>query len=321
MTGAPNLAAVADGLGAARDDWRARHRNGADQGVEGFPSRRRIEGILADLKGALFPLRLGPDTVRPDNERAYVMETLGRALPQLGAEVRLELAYRDEAAAGDVNARAASIVAAFGNDLPNIRRLLDGDVEAAFAGDPAAGSVDEVLLCYPGVRAMIHHRIAHRLYRLGVPLVARIIAELAHSATGIDIHPGAAIGERFFIDHGTGVVIGETAVIGSHVRLYQAVTLGARSFPAQEDGSLVKGLPRHPIVEDHVVIYAGATVLGRVTIGAGAVIGGSVWLTESVPPGAVIHQAFAERETVGSAVPIGHVTEAARVVENRGETA
>lgn len=320
MTSAPELAAIAGGLSEVRYDWRARHRNGADQGVDRFPSRRRIESIVADLKGALFPLRLGPETVRPENERAYVIETLGRALRQLRGEVRLELAYRDEATGG-ADARAGRIIAAFGGDLPNIRRLLDGDVEAAFAGDPAAGSVDEVLLCYPGVRAMIHHRIAHRLYRLGVPLVARIIAELAHSATGIDIHPGAAIGERFFIDHGTGVVIGETAVIGSHVRLYQAVTLGARSFPAQEDGSLVKGLPRHPIVEDHVVIYAGATVLGRVTIGAGAVIGGSVWLTESVPPGAVIHQAFAERETVGSAVPIGHVTEAARVAANHGETA
>jgi len=151
-----------------------------------------------------------------------------------------------------------------------LRRLLDTDVTAAYQGDPAAQSVDEVLLCYPGVIAMIHHRIAHALYALDVPLVARIIAEVAHSDTGIDIHPGAQIGASFFIDHGTGVVIGETAVIGERVRLYQHVTLGAKSFPASENGELKKGLPRHPVIEDDVVVYAGATILGRVTVGRGS---------------------------------------------------
>jgi serine O-acetyltransferase len=182
-------------------------------------------------------------------------------------------------------------VRTFAATLPNLRRILDVDIQAAYQGDPAARSVDEVLLCYPGVLAIIHHRLAHTLYQLDVPLLARIVAELAHSLTGIDIHPGAEIGSGFFIDHGTGVVIGETAVIGERVRIYQAVTLGAKTFPTDEKGHLQKGLPRHPIVEDDVVIYAGATVLGRITIGKGSIIGGNVWLTRSVQAGSSITQA------------------------------
>jgi serine O-acetyltransferase len=146
-------------------------------------------------------------------------------------------------------------------------------------------------VCYPGTQAIIHYRIAHVLHDLGLPLIARIITELAHSATGIDIHPGAVIGESFFIDHGTGVVIGETAIIGKHVRIYQAVTLGAKRFPTDENGNPLKGNARHPIVEDDVVIYAGATILGRITIGRGSAIGGNVWLTRSVPAGSNITQA------------------------------
>jgi serine O-acetyltransferase len=148
--------------------------------------------------------------------------------------------------------------------------------------------VAEIMLCYPGTIAILYHRIAHRLYQLGVPFLARLVSDISHSITGIDIHPGASIGPSFFIDHGTGVVIGETAVIGQHVRLYQAVTLGARRFPADETGTLVKGVPRHPIVEDDVVIYAGATILGRVTIGRGSIIGGNVWLLDDVAPGSVV---------------------------------
>ena len=174
--------------------------------------------------------------------------------------------------------------------LGHIRAKLDSDIRAAFEGDPAARSADEVLVCYPGIWAITHHRIAHQLHQLGVPLIARIISEIAHSATGIDIHPGARIAERFFIDHGTGVVIGETAIIGRNVRLYQAVTLGAKRFDVDADGALVKGNARHPIVEDDVVIYAGATILGRITIGQGSTIGGNVWLTKSVPPGSTITQ-------------------------------
>ena len=179
----------------------------------------------------------------------------------------------------------------FGAALPQVRRELDLDVTAAYQGDPAAHSVDEVLLCYPGVAAMIHHRLASVLYKLGVPMLARIVAEIAHADTGIDIHPGATIGKSFFIDHGTGVVIGETAIIGDRVRLYQMVTLGAKRFPPGENGELKKGLPRHPIIEDDVVIYAGATILGRVTIGRGSTIGGNVWLTRSVPAESNVTQA------------------------------
>jgi serine O-acetyltransferase len=184
----------------------------------------------------------------------------------------------------------------FASGLPQIRALLETDIQAAFEGDPAARSIDEVLVCYPGITAITHHRLAHLLNTLNVPLVARIIAEIAHSMTGIDIHPGARIDGSFFIDHGTGVVIGETAVIGKRVRLYHGVTLGAKRFQVDEDGTLVKGNARHPIVEDDVVIYANATILGRITIGRGSVIGGNVWLTRSVPANSNISQAQVRSE-------------------------
>ena len=179
---------------------------------------------------------------------------------------------------------------AFMDNLPEIRRLLAGDAKAAYEGDPAATSPGETIFCYPSLRAMFHHRIAHELYKLKVPVIPRIISEMAHSTTGIDIHPGAAIGEEFFIDHGTGVVIGETCIIGRNCRLYQGVTLGALSFPKNADGTLTKGNPRHPILCDNVTVYAGATILGRVTVGKGAVIGGNVWITQDVQEGARITQ-------------------------------
>jgi len=218
-------------------------------------------------------------------------------------QVRLELHYavrhQPYQDALGMETDAVKLVQDFSLALPRIRSLLDVDVLAAFDGDPAARSVDEVLLCYPGILAMIHHRLAHQLYTLGVPLLARIVAELAHAQTGIDIHPGAKIGAGLFIDHGTGVVIGETAIIGERVRIYQAVTLGAKSFPTDVSGKPIKGQDRHPIVEDDVILYAGATVLGRVTIGRGASIGGNVWVTHDVPAGAVITQARAQHEAVG----------------------
>jgi serine O-acetyltransferase len=185
-----------------------------------------------------------------------------------------------------------------------IRTQLGTDALAAYDGDPAAKSPDEAVFSYAGMSAITYHRIAHELHRLEVPLIPRIIAELAHSATGIDIHPGAQIGSRFFIDHGTGVVIGETCIIGEHVRLYQGVTLGAKSFTTDAHGHLTKGLPRHPIVEDDVVIYAGATVLGRITIGRGSTIGGNVWLTESVPPETRVSQARLREELFGNGAGI-----------------
>ncbi len=174
--------------------------------------------------------------------------------------------------------------------LPSVLAVLQKDVQAAYEGDPAAKSTLEVVMSYPGVYAVIVHRIAHCLYQLGVPLIPRVMSEHAHSKTGIDIHPGATVGEGFFIDHGTGVVIGETCEIGKNVKLYQGVTLGALSFEKDEQGHLVKGIKRHPNVEDHVVVYAGATILGgNTTIGANSVIGGNVWLTHSVPPGSKVY--------------------------------
>ncbi|MGZ5848545.1 MAG: serine O-acetyltransferase EpsC [Ramlibacter sp.] len=289
-----DLADVVGGLRAARDDWRqAHHRSGELRGRD-LPVPESVERMVEQLKGALFPMRLGPPQLRHDSEDFYVGHTLDQALQELQLQTQLELRHALRGAAApetQLAERAARLAREFAHALPAIRRVLDTDVMAAWQGDPAARSVDEVLLCYPGVLAMIHHRLAHKLYALGLPLLARIVAEIAHSRTGIDIHPGAAIGPAFFIDHGTGVVIGETAVIGERVRLYQNVTLGAKRFPVADDGVLAKGLPRHPILEDDVVIYAGATVLGRVTIGKGAVIGGNVWLTHDVPAGGSVSQA------------------------------
>ena len=288
---------VGDIVGAlheARAEWRDSQKRSRDPGGREFPSREALAGIVESLKGALFPMRLGPPDLRHESEDFYVGYTLESALQALLTQIKLELGYMSRhqpRPPEDIDAQASTAARAFAADLPAIRRLLDGDVLAAFQGDPAARSVDEVLLCYPGILAMIHHRLAHRLYRLDLPLLARIVAELAHGQTGIDIHPGAQIDAGFFIDHGTGVVIGETAVIGKRVRIYQAVTLGAKRFPIDAEGHLQKGLPRHPVVEDDVVIYAGATILGRVTLGKGATIGGNVWITDDVPAGANVSQA------------------------------
>ncbi|WP_397455418.1 serine O-acetyltransferase EpsC [Pseudomonas versuta] len=282
-------------LRTARNQWRTQNgRVSGEQGGRELPSRAAMADILEALCGALFPMRLGPVDLREESEDFYVGHTLDVALNALLTQARLELRYAarqgglpDE----DVDASATLLIQDFALALPELRSILDTDVLAAYHGDPAARSVDEVLLCYPGILAVIHHRLAHHLYRAGLPLLARISAEIAHSSTGIDIHPGAQIGRSFFIDHGTGVVIGETAIIGERVRIYQAVTLGAKRFPADESGQLQKGHPRHPIVEDDVVIYAGATILGRITIGQGSTIGGNVWLTRSVPAGSNLTQA------------------------------
>jgi len=289
------LQTIVSQLRTARDQWRLQNgRASTEQGGRELPSRAAMAEILEALCGALFPMRLGPVDLREESEDFYVGHTLDVALNALLAQARLELRYaaRHSAQADtEVEAKTIQIIQDFALALPGLRSLLDTDVLAAYHGDPAARSVDEVLLCYPGILAVIHHRLAHHLYRAGLPLLARISAEIAHSATGIDIHPGAQIGRSFFIDHGTGVVIGETAIIGERVRIYQAVTLGAKRFPADEDGQLQKGQPRYPIVEDDVVIYAGATILGRITIGKGSTIGGNVWLTRSVPAGSNLTQA------------------------------
>ncbi|WP_354682948.1 serine O-acetyltransferase EpsC [Cupriavidus necator] len=290
---------IVQALQQVRRQWREGQQRLLEPGGRDLPSREALAQIVAALKGALFPMRLGPPDLRQESEDLYIGHSLDAALHALLTQARLELAYTSrhaEREAPEIEARALAAVRDFAASLPQIRILLDSDVLAAYHGDPAAGSVDEVLLCYPGVLAMIHHRLAHALYQLGLPLLARIVAELAHAETGVDIHPGARIGSGFFIDHGTGVVIGETAIIGERVRLYQAVTLGARRFPRDAAGHLQKGLPRHPIVEDDVVIYAGATILGRITLGRGAVIGGNVWVTQDVAPGAHVTQAVSRSE-------------------------
>lgn len=287
-------------LREVRRRWRESCARYHECGGRELPAPSSVHEIVNALRGALFPMRLGPPDLRQESEDFFVAHTLDSALHALHQQVLLELHYSarqlGKLPALDIETQAVSIVRTFAAALPEVRRLLDTDVRAAYNGDPAAHSVDEILLCYPGAQAMIHHRLAHVLHGLGMLMIARIIAELAHSETGIDIHPGAHIGSGFFIDHGTGVVIGETAIIGERVRIYQAVTLGAKRFNVGENGVLEKGAPRHPILEDDVVVYAGATILGRVTIGQGSSIGGNVWLTRSVPPGSVITQASSQHE-------------------------
>ena len=263
-----------------------------------LPSRKELQLILDGLGAVLFPNRLGLPDLNDEGIDYFVGHTLETVLRKLYKQISRELHFNSGHQGVNKADHEQSIIIArqFASQLPTVRKLLDTDIQAAFEGDPAARSPDEVLVCYPGITAIIHHRLAHILYQLGAPLVARVIAEIAHSATGIDIHPGAQIGESFFIDHGTGVVIGETAVIGRHVRVYQAVTLGAKRFEKDDNGLLVKGNARHPIVEDNVVIYAGATILGRITIGHGSTIGGNVWLTHSVAPGSNITQAHVRGE-------------------------
>ncbi len=270
--------------------------------IRELPSRDALSQVVQGLSASLFPTHYGRPDLSDESIDYYVGNTLNSTLALLAEQVRRGLLYAsdDESLSGaspesDLSEKANHITRAFATQLPHIRALLVSDLQAAFNGDPAATSASEVLLCYPGMTAIIHYRLAHALYRLGAPLLARLISDIAHSRTGIDIHPGADIGPAFFIDHGTGVVIGETTVIGQGVRLYQAVTLGAKRFPTDEEGNLLKGHARHPVVEDAVVIYAGATVLGRITVGKGSTIGGNVWLTHSVPPGSNVTQALSRQ--------------------------
>jgi serine O-acetyltransferase len=257
-----------------------------------LPSRKTLIAAIEDLVCALYPRHFGPQGLSADEVNLFVGKTLRTALRALQGQIKLELALATEGAAGD----SADIAASFAAALPTIRALTDSDARAGYDGDPSAASIDEVIFSFPGFAAVLRHRLAHQLHKLGAPMLARIAAEDAHGRTGVDIHPGAEIGERFFIDHGTGVVIGETSIVGRNVRLYQGVTLGAKRFETDEAGALRKGYPRHPIVEDDVVIYAGATILGRVTIGRGSSIGGGVWLTQSAPPGSRITQAKPREE-------------------------
>ncbi len=259
-----------------------------------LPSRQVVIQIVEDLRAVLFPGYFGTSDLHDESLHYFVGATLARALRALEEQVRRGFAFterHDVDGCAHCDEAAQAVTKALLARLPEIRRKVASDVEAAYEGDPALKTRDEAIFAYPGMFAVTNQRIAHELHVLGVPLIPRIITEHAHTITGIDIHPGARIGERFFIDHGTGVVIGETAVIGDNVRIYQGVTLGAKAFPLDESGNPIKGIDRHPIVEDDVVVYAGATILGRITIGKGSSIGGNVWLTQAVPPGSRITQA------------------------------
>lgn len=257
-----------------------------------LPSRKAVAQLVEWFAACLFPNRLGDPDVQGDAIDFYVGSTLAKALGELQQQIKLEMAFKaSERASDEIEQSTHQLATLVAESLPDIRQRLDTDLEAAYLGDPAADNIDEILVCYPGILALIHYRIAHVLHGLGLTIIARLISEIAHSHTGIDIHPGAQIGAYCFIDHGTGVVIGETAVIGQRVRLYQAVTLGAKNFPKDANGQLVKKFPRHPILEDDVVVYAGATILGRITIGQHSIIGGNVWVTRDVPPHSHVTQA------------------------------
>ncbi len=259
-----------------------------------LPSRDILVEAVELLRFVLFPGYYGSSDPTGQVARFNVGSALDRVRRDIQEQVERAFCYQckesDPSRYPECQHQVASVTRTFLSRLPEVRRHLGTDIQAAYEGDPAAKSLEEIVLCYPGILAMTNYRLAHELHDLEVPLLPRIITEHAHSITGIDIHPGARIGESLFIDHGTGVVIGETCIIGKGVRIYQGVTLGAKSFPLDEEGNPIKGIPRHPIVEDEVVVYGGATILGRITIGRGSVVGGNVWLTHSVPPGSKITQ-------------------------------
>ncbi len=265
-----------------------------------MPSLSLLTELVDRLKAAIFPGYFLTSKVHKESMRYHLAANLDSVYRILAEQIRRGGCFTCASYATECNqcdTFSHDVAMRFLEQLPSIRKLLASDAQAAYEGDPAATSAGETIFCYPSMLAMIHHRIAHCLYTLGVPLIPRIIAEMAHSRTGIDLHPGARIGKEFFIDHGTGVVIGETCIIGDGCRIYQGVTLGALSFPKDANGVLVKGIDRHPILEDNVTVYAGATILGRVTIGKGAIIGGNVWLTESVEPGARVIQQHSPKPT------------------------
>jgi len=275
-------------------------KNGAAAGMrkrwqeQALPSRQVIGEIVEALRSILFPGYFGFSELKSESLRYHVGSTLDHVRRDLQEQIKRGLCFSCDEGPECLpfcDKKARELTGAFLRGLPGVQKRLALDVRAAYEGDPAAANPDEVIFCYPGLAAVTNYRLAHELRLLAVPIIPRMITEAAHSATGIDIHPGAVIGESFFIDHGTGIVIGETCIIGNRVRIYQGVTLGAKSFQLDEEGNAVRGIERHPIVEDDVTIYSGATILGRVTIGCGSVIGGNVWLVHSVPPGSRITQA------------------------------
>lgn len=259
-----------------------------------LPSAQTLNQIIELTRAIIFPGYFGNSTMDSRTVHYHIGVNVEKLFGLMAGQIQAGLSFLDCEGENDnfevCRENALQLSARFIESLPQLRHTLATDVEATYNGDPAAHNFGEVISCYPSIRAVSNYRIAHELVTLGVPLIPRIITELAHSETGIDIHPGAQIGEYFTIDHGTGVVIGETCIIGNHVKLYQGVTLGAKSFPLDEEGNPIKGIPRHPILEDDVIVYSNSTILGRITIGKGAVIGGNIWVTEPVAAGAHILQ-------------------------------
>ena len=255
---------------------------------ESMPSAEKLRVIVEKIRQIIFPGYFGEINLRNETLHYYIGVLVDQVYELLSEQIFAGLCFNSQAEhirnINDKKEVAERTAAEFINGIAELRRILITDVNAAYLGDPAANSIGEVIFCYPGTRAISSYRIAHSLFKLGVPLIPRIITELAHSETGIDINPEASIGEYFTIDHGTGVVIGSTSIVGNHVILYQGVTLGAKSFPLDKNGNPTKGIPRHPIVEDNVIIYSNATILGRITIGHDSVIGGNVWVTKDLPP-------------------------------------
>lgn len=259
------------------------------EGTGAFPSFESLREVINLIKRIVFPDFLNRRRNSCVTRAHYIGVDVDKLYTLLRREIGNGLRFDETQNADETEASASAIAIGFIDQLPEIKSMLLSDVEAMFNNDPAVENFGEIILCYPVVQAMVHYRVAHALLKLGMPVIPRIITEIAHSDTGIDIHPGAQIGEHFSIDHGTGVVIGETCVIGNNVTLYQGVTLGAKNFSLDSNGRPVN-IPRHPIIEDNVTIYSNATVLGRITIGHDSIIGGNVWLTNSVPPGSRILQ-------------------------------
>lgn len=258
-------------------------------GTGAFPSVDSLREVITLVKSVIFPDFYNRRRNSCITRAHYIGVGVDKLYTVLRREIENGLRFNENMDQATIDRDASRIALGFIDTLPEIKRVLLTDVEAMFNNDPAVENFGEIILCYPVVQAMVHYRVAHSLLKLGMPVVPRIITEIAHSDTGIDIHPGARIGEYFSIDHGTGVVIGETCVIGNHVTLYQGVTLGAKNFSLDANGRPVN-VARHPIIEDNVTIYSNATVLGRITIGRDSIVGGNVWLTNSVPPGSRILQ-------------------------------
>ena len=253
-----------------------------------LPSGKVLEEIIDLSRAIIFPGYYGKSKINKHTIKYHTglaVEKLSKLLEdQILAGLCFSCPHSGKGENTPCRLKARHLAFQLIAKLPEIRHTLATDVEAAFLGDPAADNRGEIISCYPVIKALTNYRIAHELHQLGVPLIPRIISEMAHSETGIDIHPAATIGHHFTIDHGTGVVIGATCVIGNNVKLYQGVTLGAKSFPLDADGNPIKGIPRHPILEDDVVVYSNATILGRITIGRGSVVGANIWVTESMKP-------------------------------------